>query len=870
MPHQSIKLVPGVDQNKTPALNEAAISYSNLIRFVPDRNGLGLVQKLGGWTRFSAQSFNSPIRYLHAWQALSADTYLGVGAEDSLSVIRKSGNTFTPRDISPQLITVNPPANFITTAGSNEVRVIDPNSNIDAYDAVWIKTQITVGGLRIQGLYQCFPVDADEYIIKSTDVLGFPLPAPQNSSAAPVDTVIFGTAAGSFSIDVFLDRHNYNEGDTATFLVPTTVGGVVIYGDYTVVDVVSANRFVINAASKADFQETKPLNNGLARFVYFNGIGPAALTTGYGVGGYGFGGYGSGSTPGTFRVGNTIGTQSAGGFAIISHNVNSAIPVGTALQISGVTPSSYDGSFTVTASTSNLQDITDASWSSSTATIEHDGDVAILVGSTVVVSGISPTGYNGTFVVTASTPKIPATPSTPEVAATVSYALAVNPGIFSSGGLMTSNTFTVANASSSGQQTIAGTFTLDSLPGLLDVEDWSLDNWGENLLAAPVNGGIYQWVPGAGNPVATIIPEAPPVNDGFFVAMPQRQVVAWGSTFTGIQDPLLIRWCDVENYFSWAGTTTNQAGSYRIPKGSKIVGGIQGPQQGLIWTDLACWAMQYIGPPYVYSFNEIGTGCGLIDHKAAASMNGVIYWMSQSQFFRLSGSGVETIPCPVWDVIFQDLDTSNLNKIRIAPNSRFGEVSWFYPTISNGGEVSHYVKYNIALNQWDFGALQRTAWINQSVLGAPIGSTQLPGGGNAYWLVQHETSANAVDASNEPYPMPSYFQTGYFALNEGDFLTFIDEFWPDAKWGYYDGEVNGGAVYQSPAAVLKLTFYVTNYPGDAPIAYGPFTLEQSTQYVIPRLRGRLVSIKIENPSDQIGSFWRIGNMRYRFQPDGKY
>jgi hypothetical protein len=338
------------------------------------------------------------------------------------------------------------------------------------------------------------------------------------------------------------------------------------------------------------------------------------------------------------------------------------------------------------------------------------------------------------------------------------------------------------------------------------------------------------------------------VNDGVFVAMPQRQIIAWGSTFTGVKDPLLIRWCDVNNYDQWIGQITNQAGSYRIPKGSRIVQCIQGPQQGLIWTDLAVWAMQYAGPPYVYQFNEIGTGCGLIGRKAAASLGSIVYWMGPSQFYRLAGSGVEPISCPVWDVIFQDLDTNNLDKIRVAPNSRFGEITWYYPTSSNGGEVSHYVKYNVVLNQWDFGALARTAWINESVLGPPIGADP-----NTY-IYQHETSP---DADGEP--MTSYFQTGYFVLSEADVKMFVDQVWPDMKWGYYNGVQD---------ANIRLTFYVADYPGDTPITYGPFTLTQATKFITPRFRGRLVSIRIE--SSDIDSWWRLGNMLYRYQPDGKY
>lgn len=275
--------------------------------------------------------------------------------------------------------------------------------------------------------------------------------------------------------------------------------------------------------------------------------------------------------------------------------------------------------------------------------------------------------------------------------------------------------------------------------------------------------------------------------------------------------------------------------------------GIQGPQQGLLWTDLAIWAMQYTGQPYVYGFNEIATGCGLIGRKAAGSMNGIVYWMSQSQFFQLGPDGVKPIFCPIWDVIFQDLDTDNLDKIRIAPNSRFGEIAWYYPT-KDTNEVNKYVKYNVVLNEWDFGTLARTAWINQSVFGPPIGAAP-----NRY-IYQHETSTDA-----DGQPLVCNFQTGYFALSDADVKQFVDQVWPDMKWGYYEGIQN---------ANVNLTFYVADYPGETPTVYGPYSLTQSTTFITPRFRARLMSIGIG--SSDIGSFWRLGNIRYRTQIDGKY
>ena len=690
MPHQSLKLIPGVDVNKTPALNEAAISQSQLVRFIPDRTLGGLVQKLGGWLKFYSAPISSTIRALWAWEDTNSNSYLGVGAQTSLQVINSGG----ANDITPRTTTVNVAVSVSTTVGSNAVVITDTGRSITSYDSVDIQTQISVGGLILFGQYQCYNPGGlpNTYTIYAIDVLGNPALATSTVTNGGA-VASFATTSGSASVSVTLNNHGYAVGDTYAALVATTVGGVTIYGNYIVDSVTSANVFVIAGSTTASATTSGSENSGLAHYVYYKGVNPFPASTGYGSKGYGIGAYGS---------------------------------------------------------------------------------------------GIVPAGSSGT-----------------PITAT----------------------------------------------------DWTLDNWGSTFLSCPLNGPIYEWSPSAGQPISLVIPQAPSVNAGMFVAMPQRQVVAWGSTFDGIQDPLLIRWSDVNYYTQWIALITNQAGSYRIPKGSRIVEGLQAGQQGLIWTDLGLWAMQYVGPPYVYQFNELGTGCGLVGRKAAANVAGVVYWMGQSQFYKLAGNGIEPIKCPVWDVVFQDLDTANLDRIRVAPNSRFGEIAWHFPTKGNSGENNGYVKYNFVLDQWDYGFnsaanpyVARTAWINESVLGPPIGAAL-----NNY-IYQHETS---TDADNQP--INSYFQTGYFVLSEADVKMFIDQVWPDMRWGYYGG---------TQGANILLTFYVTDYAGQTPIAYGPFTLTQATTYVTPRFRGRLVSIKIE--SNDIGSFWRLGNFRYRIQPDGRF
>lgn len=393
----------------------------------------------------------------------------------------------------------------------------------------------------------------------------------------------------------------------------------------------------------------------------------------------------------------------------------------------------------------------------------------------------------------------------------------------------------------------------------IGTSDWTMDNFGEDLVVCPstpvqevVAGGvnyqpIYLWDPH--QLTATVIPEAPPVNDGVFVSMPSRQIVACGSTATGVQDPLLINWSDVNNPNQWIALATNQAGSNRISKGSRIVSYSQGPQQALIWTDIDVWSMVYVGLPYVFSFNEIGTGCGSIARKAVCSLNGIYYWMGPSQFYSLSSAGVLPVPCPVWDFIFQNLDQNNLTKIRSAVNSRFGEAKWFFPSLAGGGEVDSYVKFNVYIGVWDYGTLGRTAWVDQSVLGPPIGADP-----TSLYLYQHETSNDADGTA-----MVTFFRTGYYTISEGDFQTFVDLVWPDAKWGTWAG---------AQTATLQITFYVVNYPGDTPRVFGPYPVTKATRFFNTRLRGRLVSVQIG--SNDLGSFWRIGALRYRFAPDGKF
>lgn len=684
MPTQALTLRPGVNVEATESLNQAGISSCQAVRFFPDGAGGAYTQKLGGWSAYYNSAMNSSVSALNAWADLNGISYLGVGCENTLNVIT-NGQLL---DITPRTTSTDPVVSVSVTSGENDFFIDDTGSNISAYDTVWIKTQIAVGGVILFGLYTCIGVSADQYQINPLDNFGLPILATADATDEG-DVAAFTATMGSSQVSVLLAANGYVVGQSFPVLVSTMVGGITLFGEYDIVAITDADNFIIQSGSAATADDMESMNGGDAHYEYFIGDGPLPAGTGFGVGGFGVGGFGSGVAP----------------------SANPGTP------ISGIT-------------------------------------------------------------------------------------------------------------------------------------SWTLDNWGSIELVNPRNDVIYQWNPLTSPPTATVIPQAPPANVGFFIAMPYRQIISYGSSFDGIVDNLLVRWCDINNFSVWLANPGNQAGSYRLTRGSKIVGGIQGPQQGLLWTDVGVWSMQYLNQPLIWGFSEIAQGCGLIAQKAAGVLGGVVYWMSYRNFYSVSGGGVQILPCPVWDVIFQNLDTTQTDKIRCAPNSEFNEVAWYFPALN--GQIM-YVKYNASLAPpvgWDYGGapVQRTAWIDQSVLGSPIGA------GTDNFIYQHEISNDANGSA-----LSSTFTTGYFAISDTDVQMFVDRVLPDFKWALYGQAAN---------ATIKITFYARNYPGDTPVVHGPYSVTSTTNFITPRIRCRLLAVQIS--TNDVGIFWRLGDIRYRIVQAGKF
>jgi len=377
--------------------------------------------------------------------------------------------------------------------------------------------------------------------------------------------------------------------------------------------------------------------------------------------------------------------------------------------------------------------------------------------------------------------------------------------------------------------------------------DWTMDNWGELLIACPTGGPIYTWSPDSGFTTATVIQQAPFFNGGIFVSMPQQILVAWASTeSTGVHDPLVVRWSNSGDYTNWTVSNQTTAGSFHIPTGSQIMGGMQAPSQGLIWTDLDVWAMSYVGGIVVFNFTRIGSGCGLIGPHAAGILGGNVYWCGINNFFMLGQNGVAPMPCTVWDFIFQNLSKANQSKIRAAPNSTFSEMAWFFPSAA-ATEDDSYVKFNQVENEWDYGSLSRTAWIDTTILGNPIG---VDNGGIIY---QHETGNDAATI-----PMNASFQSGYWSIAQGNEVGFVAFIIPDFRWGSLLGTQN---------ATVQITFLAVNFLGDTPTSYGPYTVTSATEFINTRIRGRFMAVLVQ--SSDLGTFWRLGRIRFRWATSGR-
>jgi hypothetical protein len=369
----------------------------------------------------------------------------------------------------------------------------------------------------------------------------------------------------------------------------------------------------------------------------------------------------------------------------------------------------------------------------------------------------------------------------------------------------------------------------------------TLDNWGEFLLSCFEGGPIYVWQPAIGGPSTPITM----VTDAnlIFVSTQVQQVIAGGSTnqATEVFDSMLTSWCNTGDYTDWTAAADNQAGSFRLPIGSALRAGLAMFGQNLLWSDIALYSMSYIQPPLVWGFQPLGVNCGADGPHAIGVLAGQIAWKGPNQFFTLGPAGPVAIECPVWDQVFPNQDTTQSINTVCQTDSYYGEIGWMVLQLS--GEYV-FARVNLATGAWTCDVYHpHTAWLDQNVFGPPFG-------GHSTGLVdQHD---RGYDASGPAAPWSA--TTGIIMIAEGDQAMFVKDLIPDfATQG------------TSPTVSLSVSFY--DYPNSPPRVHGPFTLTPTTPIVHPRGRGRGVQFTFSG--SDLGTFVRLGNIRYRANQDGK-
>lgn len=406
--------------------------------------------------------------------------------------------------------------------------------------------------------------------------------------------------------------------------------------------------------------------------------------------------------------------------------------------------------------------------------------------------------------------------------------------------------------------------------GTEEIRIWNQSNYGEDLIFGPRGGGLYYWdatggVGARGTNIATMMgaSDVPVVHTKSLVSDVSRFVLCFGVNEIGssVLDPMLIRWSDQEQFLNWTPAITNQAGGLPLSIGSKIVTAVQTRQEILVFTDLALYSLQYQGPPYVWGAQTMADNISIMGPNAVTVANNMTFWMGDDKFYVYNGQ-TQTLRCDLRQYIFQNFNFAQRDQVFSGTNEAFNEVWWWYP--SAGSTVpDRYVVYNYLEDIWYFGQLTRTAWIDSSFNGRPVGAFDNR-------LVVHETGVD--DGSNGvPVPIAAYITSSEFDIQDGDRFGFVWRVLPDITFR--------GSTVNNPQAVMTLLPLQSSGSGYnnplsvAGTASAPITrsavlpIEQFTGIIYTRVRGRQMSIKIE--SSDLGVAWQLGSPRVDVKLDGK-
>ena len=442
-----------------------------------------------------------------------------------------------------------------------------------------------------------------------------------------------------------------------------------------------------------------------------------------------------------------------------------------------------------------------------------------------------------------------------------------------------------------GEAAAATDVTLE--PGL-----WSLDNFGQVLVATIMNGKTFTWNAGASTPLET---RASTATSGFsttnnptatrvsLISPTTRHLLHFGTETTigdtTTQDDMFIRFSDQEDINTFTPSAINTAGTLRLQDGTKIIGALKAKEVILVWTDNALYTMSFIGAPFTFRLDQVGTNCGLIGQNAVVEIDGSAFWLSSKGFFLYDGT-VKSIPCSVEDFVYDNFDTTKGQQVAAGLNNLFTEITWYYP--ASGSEYNDkYVVFNYGESAgvpggvWYTGTEARTSWIDSNVYPNPFATKYDSTADGTFPVIvgqdglgqttyfEHEVGTDQLNPNGTTTTVTSFIQSFDIDLEQrqrnaqgrstgpkisGELFLAMRRFVPDFK---------------TLAGNAKVTLNVKRYPQQtsSQTALSPFTITSSTDKKDTRARGRSVSLKIEN--DSASESWRFGTLRLDIQNDGR-
>lgn len=375
----------------------------------------------------------------------------------------------------------------------------------------------------------------------------------------------------------------------------------------------------------------------------------------------------------------------------------------------------------------------------------------------------------------------------------------------------------------------------------IHLRTWSLDNWGEDLIACPRSGDLYIWDRSSGldDNRATRIANSPSNTLAVVVSADDRHIIAVGAD----GEKLKVQWPNQETLTSWALSVDSTAGSRRLMHGSEIIAVLRTRGEILIWTEAALYSLVYTGAiDYAFTLRRVGEGVPPIGPRAVIDHGGSVYWMSRRAFYRYDGA-VTMLPCPMLKTVFDQFMPTQGHKVIAGLNRAFGEVMFFYPTMGSGGENDRYVVFNFIEGVWYGGSLARTAWIDTDVYERPVAVS--PDG----WVLLHEIAH--VDENGAK--LNDWLESGDIDIADGEDVMFVRRLVPDFKLS------QGGAV--------EISLKMRKFPGAQQVQSGPYMITSTTTQRFIRVRGRQASVRVSSSAS--GTHWRLGKMRFDAVPDGE-